>query len=66
MPIHAENKLGTLPSQGCDLSTEMLRQMSWNVLVNCKEDKFDSDRTVHEYSKSCRLLYLYLSKLCYL
>jgi hypothetical protein len=66
MPIHTGKKLGTLPSQGCDLSTEMLWQMYWNLLVNCKEDKFDSDRTVHEISKSCRLLCLYLSKSCYL
>jgi hypothetical protein len=46
MSIYTKKKLGALPSQGCDLSTEMWWQMPWNVLVDCKEDKCDSDTGV--------------------
>jgi hypothetical protein len=37
MSIHAENKLGAVPSEGCHRGTEMFWQVPWNVLVNSKK-----------------------------
>jgi hypothetical protein len=48
MPIHTKNSLGSVPLEGWCLSTETFWQKLWNVLVNFKEDKYDSCRIVQD------------------